>query len=70
MAIPNLTEVSKWQGVWKPPGLAENTYWVSLKVKDLANGSYFTNKHATRVITLGPVVLDSISVKSNQVIIW
>ena len=66
MTIPNLAEVSKLQGKWKTPDTVENTYWVSVKVKDLADGSSFNNKHATRITTAGPVVLDSISIKKSS----
>jgi hypothetical protein len=59
MVVPNLTEVSQWQGKWKTPGTVENTYWVSLKVKDLTDGSSFNNKHATRITTV-PLVLDKL----------
>ena len=48
------------KGQWKTPEIAENIYWVSLKVKDLTDGSSFTNKHATRITTQS-LVIDSIS---------
>ena len=62
MDIPNLTEVSQWQGKWKIAGPGENIYWVSVKVKDLTDGSYFTNKHVTRVTT-APLLIDSLVIK-------
>jgi hypothetical protein len=62
----NDVSLFNWQGKWKTPGISENTYWVSLNVKDLSDGSSFNNKHATRITTTGPVVLDSISIKKSS----
>lgn len=68
MTVPNLTEVYKWQGKWKTPGIAENTYWVSVKVKDFTDGSSFNNKHSTRITTVPLLIakLDTNQVSSSK----
>jgi len=64
MTVPNLTKVSHLQVKWKTPDSVENTYWVSVKVKDLTDGSSFNNKHATRITTV-PLLIDKLDI--NQV---
>jgi hypothetical protein len=54
-----------WQGKWKAPGPAENTYWISLKVTDNTDGTSFTSKHATRITTI-PLILDSLAYEASS----
>jgi hypothetical protein len=69
MIQPALTDGIQWQGKWKIPGPAQNTYWISVKVIDITTGTYFTNKHATRITTI-PLAIDSLVIaRLNDTII-
>ncbi len=54
-----------WQGKWKTPGPAENTFWISIMVTDQTEGTYFTSKHATRITTI-PLLMDSVANASSS----
>jgi hypothetical protein len=49
-----------WQCKWNPENLPENLYWLSLKVTDITNGTYFTNNHIKR-ITNKPLTIGTLS---------
>jgi hypothetical protein len=49
-----------WQCKWNPENLPENMYWLSLKVTDIINGTYFTNNHIKR-ITNKPLTIGTLS---------
>ncbi len=49
-----------WQGKWKTPGPTENIYWITPKVTDHTEGTYFTSKHSTKITTVS-ILLDSIT---------
>ena len=51
-----------WQGIYETENLPENFYWLSVKVQDKTSGTYFTNKHMTRITTV-PLSIDSLAVK-------
>lgn len=60
----DLTEDSVWLGKWKTPESSEKTYWISLKVNDLTDGTSFCTKHATRITTV-PLLIDEIKLNSS-----
>ena len=51
---------NSWQCKWITENLPEDVYWLSLKVIDNTDGTYFTNKHVTRITTV-PVELSKIT---------
>ena len=61
----NLTDEAKWQAKWKTYDLPENLYFISLKVTDKTDGTTFTNKHVTRIIT-APLLIDSLVIKKSS----
>jgi hypothetical protein len=64
MSKLNPAEGNKWRGKWiAPPPPNYNTYWVSIKATDNTAGTYFTNKHVTRITTI-PLVINSLSYAS------
>jgi hypothetical protein len=55
----NLPDGSNFQGKWETPNIADNTYWISIKVTDHNDGTSFNNKHATRFTTI-PLLVDKL----------
>jgi hypothetical protein len=65
MSKVNVNEDSIWQGKWKLPENQEKTYWISLKVKNLTDGTSFNTKHATRITTV-PLLVDNLLCTSKS----
>jgi hypothetical protein len=60
-----ITDVGdQWQATWIVPENQEKTYWVSIKVNDLTDGTSFNTKHATRITTV-PFLVDSLPCTSK-----
>jgi hypothetical protein len=51
-----------WQCKWITDNLPEDMYWLSLKVTDNTDGTYFTNKHMTQISNV-PVWINEITFK-------
>jgi hypothetical protein len=49
-----------WQCKWITENIPENIYWLSLKVTDITEGTYFTSKNMTRV-TNRPLTIGTLS---------
>ena len=45
----NLAANNSWKCKWIPESLPEDMYWLSLKVKDITDGTHFTNQHMTQI---------------------
>lgn len=50
---------NEWAGKWITPAADERTFWLSMKVQDHTNDSYFTSSHSTRITTI-PLRIDSL----------
>jgi hypothetical protein len=68
MSSVELGAATHWQAEWIVPENWEYTYWLSLKVLDSTLGTFFTNRHATRItsVPIGLYRIDTNKIAYNK----